>query len=563
MMKGYEGYISEFYNEKMAFEDIEIKDIFKFRSEKGKSKFPQCKKCIYNDKCEGIWKEYSKRFGYIEFMPITEHKKIKKNQCTDSFSFEISSKKGYFAPTLLRAKKIKEKFVIVSESRKFLICDGAELKRLFKGDIDYKDPLFRKLEKSYLIKTKNNYKKINEYLCSSKKINDGVQIHSISLTNECNLGCKYCQAKSTFRSHLNSNMCEKTAKNIINFIFNDASKNVEKITIEFQGGEPLLNFKVLRYIVEQCTKLKQIHKKTIDYIIGTNLTLMDEKKLNFIIKNKIQISTSIDGPKNIHQENRPYLDGESSLEDTLKWVTRINEAYNLNRVNKKVYSSPTFTKNSLNDFKRIINFYIKNNLDPIQSRFVDKIGLAEDSWKKLGYSPEKYSHFFKKYLNYLLELNKDNVLIRDRMIIILLSNIFTQEKICPCVSESCFGITSVLSYNSNGDVYPCEYFRYTQDKKLNLGNVKSVKFKEILNSKQNIKFSMNNNVFNKTCNTCVWKPFCGVCAFKRLYEGGTLYYPVEKTSNCKVLMSQLDLIFEKIIEDEKNLDTFKTWLPNL
>jgi len=562
LMEGYEHYISEFYDETMAFKNEEIKDIFKFRSTLGKVKFDKCGNCKYYNKCEGIWKEYPKRFGEDEFHIVSKdylRNKIRKNDITGSYTFKLVSKKNLFYPVTLRAKKILNKFVIVSDYGSFMVCNKNELKRLFKSDINEKSELLQKLEGNLLIKTRQNSQKVNDFTYRDNIPRSGVLIHNIVPTDKCNLGCIYCQATPERKAGVKTDLNKETAKNICDFIFNDASKDVDEITVEFQGGEPLINFDTIRYIVGYINLLKQKHNKKVNYIIGTNTTLMDRDKLRFIVDNDMQVSTSIDGPPDIHDSNRPYFNGKASLKDMMKQLDLINKAYKRNG-NRRVYSSLTFTKDNLKKFREVVDFYMENNLDPIQTRFLDRLGHAKKLWDTKGYAPEEYILFFRKYLDYLLELNRKGNYIRDRSTISLLIMMFTRVKNC-CFNGECWANMLTLSYCPNGDIYPCEPLRHLKDKNFRLGNVSKTSYLDLLNSEKNKNILANSTTSNKTCNQCVWKPYCSVCVAKRYYEGGSLDAPVEGTSTCKIFMGQYDFIFEKIIEDPKNLEILKSWIP--
>lgn len=556
MMSGYEDYIKEYSDEMFYIEKNLIENVHQFRSVFGKVKFPKCKNCKFNSICEGIWKEYPLRYGNDEFIPVasvSQTNKFDKSKYLKSLS--ISSLNDEFSPIYIRIKALSGKYLIVTDTGFYSILTSGEMEKLHEP-LDSTNPLYKKLVSDNIIISSKNKPLINKLLCKDKKSYDGVRYHTIVITECCNLGCVYCQASSNKSNLSKKSLSKSNAKKIIDFIFNDVSKDTDEITIEFQGGEPLLRFDIIKFIVNYANKLNISHNKTLKFNIGTNLTLLDDDKINFIVKEHIQVATSIDGPSIIHDSQRPYKGGYPNLEHTLKCLKKLNFAYSHG---EQVFSSPTFTNKSLSHFKEIVNFYVSNNLTPIQSRFIDKIGSGGDVWASYGYTIKEYVYFFEKYLDYLLELNKAGIKIKDRSIVVLLSNIFRKEMLW-CLGEECHAITSSLVYDTNGDIYPCEYWRFTKNMKYKLANIDTAYFSDILSKKQTKEIIKNNSIFNSTCAGCIWKPFCGVCVFRREYEGGSLNSSPHKTTSCLIQQAYFKMIFEKIISDENNLIIFKNWL---
>jgi sulfatase maturation enzyme AslB (radical SAM superfamily) len=108
------------------------------------------------------------------------------------------------------------------------------------------------------------------------------------------------------------------------------------VTIEFQGGEPLVSFGVVKHVIEYARKKNESIGKALEFTMVSNLSLMDEEKLAYLMENRVQICTSIDGPQGLHDKQRklPALKmasgekkGGSSWEASVHWIERINEAY--------------------------------------------------------------------------------------------------------------------------------------------------------------------------------------------------------------------------------------------
>lgn len=136
----------------------------------------------------------------------------------------------------------------------------------------------------------------------------------IILSQDCNLRCHYCYADSgIFGNRKRLLMSRETAENAINFLFQHCGGS-ETLSITFFGGEPLLNFEVLRHTVEYGKKIAQQQNKKIGFSLTTNGTLLTESVRNYLIGNDIGIMVSLDGTKTVHDRFRRFDDNTGSYD---------------------------------------------------------------------------------------------------------------------------------------------------------------------------------------------------------------------------------------------------------
>ena len=122
-------------------------------------------------------------------------------------------------------------------------------------------------------------------------------MHIVVVTLRCNQRCHYCHASSQSVDDTRWDMSVKTARQVVDKIMSTPSPTVK---IEFQGGEALLNFQVIRTIVKEAKRRNKKAKKDLSFEVCTNLTLMDDAILAYLKKEDISVSTSLDGPREIH-----------------------------------------------------------------------------------------------------------------------------------------------------------------------------------------------------------------------------------------------------------------------
>ena len=142
----------------------------------------------------------------------------------------------------------------------------------------------------------------------------------IVTTLRCNHKCKYCHAAVAPMTAKNMDMTRETAEKVVDTIFYTSSPS---FTIEFQGGESLVNYDVVQFIVEYATMKAQALQKNIKFALVSNLTLMDEDKLKWLLDHGVDICTSLDGGKETHNWQRTWKEG-NSYERVTHWISRIN-----------------------------------------------------------------------------------------------------------------------------------------------------------------------------------------------------------------------------------------------
>lgn len=151
---------------------------------------------------------------------------------------------------------------------------------------------------------------------------------TIELTGNCNLRCKYCIYNDFFegmRTFNTSNIDFDTAKKAIDFVY--AHSNEERLAITFYGGEPLLNFKVMKQCIDYCRE--NIRHKNLYFSFTTNLTLMTPEIADYVAQvPNMSILLSVDGPAEIHNGARVKRDGTGSFEDAFRGLKILAAAVN-------------------------------------------------------------------------------------------------------------------------------------------------------------------------------------------------------------------------------------------
>lgn len=179
----------------------------------------------------------------------------------------------------------------------------------------------------------------------------------IELTGNCNLACKYCIYNEYFRGNRNfntSNIDFETAKKAIDYVY--AHRDEKRLAITFYGGEPLLNFKVMKKCIEYCKE--NLKNANLSFSFTSNLTLMTEDIAEYLAQvPNLSILVSMDGPEEIHNMARVYRNQKGSFKDTYEGLKILVKAINKYKNTKLSFNAvlmPPYTKER---FEKINSFY--------------------------------------------------------------------------------------------------------------------------------------------------------------------------------------------------------------
>lgn len=382
----------------------------------------------------------------------------------------------------------------------------------------------------------------------------GTALHIFAVTNKCNLDCIYCQAHSK-SSVLEHSMTKEIGRRAIEFAMQTPNKS---ITFEFQGGEPLLNFPVIREMIDYS---KQINTdKEIVYTIVTNLLGLTEEMLAYLVENDVHICTSLDGPACVHNHNRPRRGGGES------YAAVMDKIHGLQKRGIKVNAIETTTNFSLKYPKEIIDQYLEAGMNGIFLRPLTPLGMADADWQKVGYTPAEFMAFYQQAFDYIMRLNLSGTYFPELHASYFLKKILGSyadnymELRSPCGAG-----VGQMSYYHDGNVYTCDEGRMLSemgDQSFLLGNVMDNSFNDAVTSpvcaavcKASIVEAL------PKCAQCVYQPYCGVCPVVNYASTNSLYESNSRDFRCTVYKGIMQILFD-ILEngDPKKIEVLKSWI---
>ena len=339
-----------------------------------------------------------------------------------------------------------------------------------------------------------------------KSIKSPIKSMCINIAHDCNLRCEYCFADKGDFGGERMLMSEETGKKAIDFLIKN-SENRYNLEVDFFGGEPLMNFEVVKKIVEYARSLEEKHNKKFRFTITTNGLLLTDDKIDYINKEMSNVVLSLDGRKEINDMLRKTKGGQGSYDVIVPKYQKLVQT----RGDKDYYVRGTFTKNNL-DFT--------NDVLHINELGFDQISVEPVvSDEKLEYSiktediPRVYEEY-EKLAKAIIKLKKQGSKINFFHFMIDLDD-------GPCVIKrlkGCGGGNEYVAVTPQGDIYPCHQFVGKEEWKL--GNLHDDSF----NNDMKNTFSKANIYNKKGCNECWAKFYCsGGCNANNFeYEGDIL-----------------------------------------
>ncbi len=379
----------------------------------------------------------------------------------------------------------------------------------------------------------------------------GTGLHIFVLTSACNLKCLYCQA-STIKN--GSMMSASTAEKCVNLALQSPNRY---LSFEFQGGEPLMNFPVMKHIVQHTEK--HTGNRCISFNLVTNLTLLTEEMAEFITEHHISVSTSLDGDRFLHNRNRPYPEHDSFL----SWKSKYD--YLKNKLGGSCGAIQTTTRYSLNRYKELVDTYIDLGFTRVFIRPLTPLGYAASRWDVIGYSAEEFLTFYRNAFEYILEKNRQGIHISEGHAAILLEKIMCHRAgNYTELTSPCGAALGQLAYNYDGRIYTCDEGRMLAemgDTSFQVGTADS-EYAELFSSPTCKAVSTASCLESiPQCAECVYSPYCGTCPVLTYYENNSIFASKPNGYKCKIYRGMLDILFDILSKDDsQTMAILRKWV---
>lgn len=327
-----------------------------------------------------------------------------------------------------------------------------------------------------------------------------VKAMCLHVAHDCNLKCNYCFASQGNFKGERKLMSIETGKKALEFLAINSGKR-RNLEVDFFGGEPLMNFQVVKDLVAYGREIEKIYNKNFRFTITTNGVLLDEDNMDFINENMDNVVLSLDGRKEVNDNMRQTISGDGSYDIILPKFKRMVEK----RGDKDYFIRGTFTSKNVDFSKDILDYYNngfkKVSMEPVVTPEEMDYALREEHLEDVL---KEYENFSRDYINikkkdedfhffhYMIDLDQGPCIIKR--------------------SIGCGAGSEYLAVTPEGDLYPCHQF--VGEKDFLIGTLDE----GVVNIELRDKF-MNANVYNSPdCRTCWARFYCsGGCHANAFY----------------------------------------------
>lgn len=402
-----------------------------------------------------------------------------------------------------------DRVLITSMSGDWLITSRNDFERAVTGHLDPGEPMFADMESRFLITADPERATLapllSQYRTRKDYLAEGPRLHIFVVSLRCHHTCAYCQVSRQAVGQTAFDMTESTARHAVDRLFDWPAK---MLTIEFQGGEPLLRFDRVQQLTELIEQRNRTEKRTLRFVIASTLHDLTDEQLPFMRDHGFELSTSLDGPEWLHNLNRPRPERDS-YRRTVDGIERCRRVLG----DDAVSALTTLTRRSLEVPKEIIDEYRKLGFHSISLRPLSPYGFARKTGARHGYTIGDFLKFYEAALDHLLQVNREGYFLEEtytRMLLSLLLTPFSHGYV-DLRSPTGAGLGAVV-YDYDGRVYPSDEARMLAamgDHSFALGRVdESI---ETWMSSSGMQRILGAGVAEAlpTCADCAYVPLCG------------------------------------------------------
>lgn len=403
-----------------------------------------------------------------------------------------------------------DRYIITNLVGEYLLIDHIVLEQIIHRELDVNSPLYSKLRSKHFVRLSNENSPIDllalKLRTKLSRLSQFTNLHIFVVTLRCDHSCPYCQVSRQSEDRSSFDMTKEMADKSLDFVFKSPSPAIK---IEFQGGEPLFNFELIKYIVESAEDRNIVANRKLAFVIATTLSLITDEILDFCKLHKIQLSTSLDGPEALHNSNRPRP-GKDSYQ---RFITGLEQARD--RIGyDQVSALMTTTELSLGQVKVIIDEYLKLGFQGVFLRPLSPYGFAIKTKKFMAYNTERWLDFYKSGLDYIIELNRNGVEFSEYYSSLILKKMLTAQEsgYVDLMSPAGIGIAAIV-FNYDGKVYASDESRMLAemgDNTFELGNILSDCYEDIILSDRLLDAIEESFTLSAPmCSECAFEPYCG------------------------------------------------------
>ena len=335
----------------------------------------------------------------------------------------------------------------------------------------------------------------HDYVVDFKKRKTVVKALCLHIAHDCNLACQYCFAEEGEYHGRRALMSFEVGKKALDFLIAN-SGNRRNLEVDFFGGEPLMNWEVVKQLVEYGRSKEKEYNKNFRFTMTTNGVLLNDEIMEYCNREMSNVVLSLDGRKEVNDKMRPFRGGKGSFDLIVPKFQKFAEM----RGDRDYYVRGTFTRHNLDFSKDVMEFadlgFRSMSIEPVVAKPEEEYAIREEDLPQIM---EEYDHLAEEYIKRKKEGRGFNFFH---------FNIDLNQG--PCVAKrlsGCGSGTEYLAVTPWGDLYPCHQF--VGQEEFLLGNVDT----GVTNERIRDEFKLCNVYAKDKCRDCFARFYCsGGCA---------------------------------------------------
>jgi uncharacterized protein len=425
--------------------------------------------------------------------------------------YERQPVEGKASYKLLPFRFTQERYVATNMAGEYQLIGREPLQKLVSGQLQSNDPYYVDLRARHFLADMHSTMAPDllaiKVRTRHEQLANWTGLHMFVVTLRCEHSCPYCQVSRQSEDKSSYDMSREHAEKAVLLAMRSPNPAIK---FEFQGGESFLNFELMKFIVIKAKEInvRLARPKDLAFIAATNLSVVTDEILDFCAEHEIGISTSLDGPRELHNKNRPRPGGDS-YERTVAGIKRARQKLGRTAVSALM----TTTSASLPLAREIVDEYLEQEFHGIFLRPLSPYGFALKTKTYRAYDASMWLKFYDEGLDYVIELNRQGTEFREYYASTILTKMLTcrDPGYIDLMSPAGIGLAGII-YNYNGTVYAGDEARMLAemgDPTFKLGTVDD-SFETIFTNDTFLQALDESFAYSAPmCHDCAFEPWCG------------------------------------------------------
>jgi len=459
-----------------------------------------------------------------------------------------------------RFNALGNRYVLTNDVGEYVLLSRGDLTDFVEHRLTPATPAYRDLAAKHFLIAGRSRVALDllalKYRTRVDRVAEFTALHLFVVTLRCDHSCHYCQVSRQAEGTANFDMTAAHADKAVALMFKSPAKHLK---VEFQGGEPLLNFSLVRRIVERVDERNRSEGRIISFVIASNLSRLTPEILAFCRDHQIVLSTSLDGPKDLHDAQRP-MRGGSSYDSVVNAVANARRELGPHAISTLMTTTPA----SLERVEEIVDEYVRLGFRSIFLRSLSPYGFAAKSLVR-RYGISDWVSFYTRGLRRVLNLAQAGHPIREEYTAVLLAKMFSPlaPGYIDLQSPAGIGIGAIV-YNYDGSVYASDEGRMLAemgDTSFRLGHLDVDDYATMMTSEA-LLGPLDATVLESTprCTDCAFLPYCGADpVFHRATQDDWVGHK-EFSAFCEKQTKVLELLIQTLEDSPTDRETLLGWL---